>query len=83
MTENNQSSLVWLHNPVRWKGKSPKLQSSWEASYTEHTRINDVTYQSTDGNSLTVNGIVNGVACLLIGLSRTVVGPQLMRKMVK
>jgi hypothetical protein len=33
---------VWPYRPTRTKGKSPKLQSSWEALYKVNTRINDV-----------------------------------------
>lgn len=40
-----EGSLVWLHNPIRKKGKSPKLQASWEGPYEVVTRINDVTYR--------------------------------------
>ncbi|KAJ8914833.1 hypothetical protein NQ315_014845 [Exocentrus adspersus] len=35
---------VWLYNPKRTKGKSPKLQKSWEP-YTVVTRLNDVVYR--------------------------------------
>jgi predicted aspartyl protease len=40
-----EGMLVWLHNPVRRKGKSPKLQPSWEGPYTVVTKLNDVTYR--------------------------------------
>jgi hypothetical protein len=33
---------VWLYRPTRKKGRSPKLQSSWEGPYKIVTRINDV-----------------------------------------
>ncbi|KAJ8934594.1 hypothetical protein NQ318_006416 [Aromia moschata] len=33
---------VWLYNPQRRRGLSPKLQSSWEGPYEVVTRINDV-----------------------------------------
>ncbi|KAJ8949008.1 hypothetical protein NQ318_005182, partial [Aromia moschata] len=36
---------VWLYNPQRRRGLSPKLQSSWEGSYEVVTRINDVVYR--------------------------------------
>ncbi|KAJ8921336.1 hypothetical protein NQ315_002950 [Exocentrus adspersus] len=36
---------VWLYNPKRTKGKSPKLQKSWEGPYTVVTRLNDVVYR--------------------------------------
>ncbi|KAJ8945882.1 hypothetical protein NQ318_002723 [Aromia moschata] len=35
---------VWLYNPQRRRGLSPKLQSSWEGPYEVVTRINDVVY---------------------------------------
>lgn len=40
-----EGTLVWLHNPTRRKGKSPKLQTKWEGPYKVVTRINDVTYR--------------------------------------
>lgn len=45
----DESSLVWLHNPVRTKGKSPKLQAKWDGPYRVVTRINDVTYRIQKG----------------------------------
>jgi hypothetical protein len=36
---------VWLYRPTRTKGKSPKLQSSWEGPDRIVTRINDVVYR--------------------------------------
>ena len=36
---------VWLHNPQRRRGYSPKLQNSWEGPYTVMDRINDVIYR--------------------------------------
>ncbi|KAJ8953487.1 hypothetical protein NQ318_023608, partial [Aromia moschata] len=36
---------VWLCNPQRRRGLSPKLQSSWEGPYEVVTRINDVVYR--------------------------------------
>ncbi|CAK1600008.1 unnamed protein product [Parnassius mnemosyne] len=41
----DEGSLVWLHNPIRSKGKSPKLQAKWDGPYRIETRINDVTYR--------------------------------------
>ncbi|KAJ8921329.1 hypothetical protein NQ315_002943 [Exocentrus adspersus] len=35
---------VWLYNPKRTKGKSPKLQKSWKGSYIIVTRLNDVVF---------------------------------------
>jgi hypothetical protein len=40
-----QGDRVWLYRPTRTKGKSPKLQSSWEGPYKLVTRINDVVYR--------------------------------------
>ena len=36
---------VWLHNPRRKKGLSPKLQSHWEGPYTVMKALTDVTYR--------------------------------------
>ncbi|KAG7175851.1 hypothetical protein Hamer_G009876 [Homarus americanus] len=36
---------VWLYNPQRKKGQSPKLQSLWEGPYTVVERLSDVTYR--------------------------------------
>ncbi|KAJ8974331.1 hypothetical protein NQ317_002514 [Molorchus minor] len=33
---------VWLYNPARKKGRSPKLQKTWEGPYTVIKRINDL-----------------------------------------
>jgi hypothetical protein len=41
----NEGDKVWLYRPTRTKGKSPKLQSSWEGPYKIVTRINDVVYK--------------------------------------
>jgi hypothetical protein len=40
-----EGDKVWLYRPTRAKGKSPKLQSSWEAPCKIVTRINDVVYR--------------------------------------
>ncbi|CAK1598437.1 unnamed protein product [Parnassius mnemosyne] len=45
----DEGSLVWLPNPVRSKGKSPKLQAKWDRPYRIVTRINDVTYRIQKG----------------------------------
>jgi hypothetical protein len=37
--------LVWLYNPKRIRGYSPKLQNQWEGPYEVVTRINDVVYR--------------------------------------
>lgn len=36
---------VWLYNPRRVRGHSPKLQTSWEGPFEVVTRINDVVYR--------------------------------------
>jgi hypothetical protein len=41
----HEGDRVWLYRPTRTKGKSPKLQSSWEGPYNVVTRINDVIYK--------------------------------------
>ena len=41
----NQGEAVWLHNPARKKGISPKLTRQWEGPYTVVTRLSDVTYR--------------------------------------
>ncbi|WP_410543651.1 hypothetical protein [Wolbachia endosymbiont of Corcyra cephalonica] len=45
----DEGTLVWLHNPLRKKGKSPKLQARWEGPYKIVTRLNDVTYRIKQG----------------------------------
>jgi hypothetical protein len=40
-----EGNRVWLYRPTSTKGKSPKLQSSWEGPYRIVTRINDVVYR--------------------------------------
>ncbi|KDR09269.1 hypothetical protein L798_00935, partial [Zootermopsis nevadensis] len=40
-----EGDRVWLYHPTRTKGKSPKLQTSWEGPYRVVTRINDVVYR--------------------------------------
>jgi hypothetical protein len=37
--------LVWLYNPKRIQGYSPKLYNQWEGPYEVVTRINDVVYK--------------------------------------
>ena len=36
---------VWLHNPQRKKGLSPKLQRPWEGPFTVTKRFNDLVYR--------------------------------------
>jgi hypothetical protein len=38
----HEGDRVWLYRPTRTKGKSPKLQSSWDGPYKVVTRINAV-----------------------------------------
>jgi hypothetical protein len=47
---------MWLYRPTHTKGKSPKLQSSWEGLFEVVTRINDVVYsiQKNDRSRLIV-----------------------------
>ncbi|KAI5738489.1 hypothetical protein M8J77_007742 [Diaphorina citri] len=42
--------LVWLYNPKRRKGHSPKLQQNWEGPDNVITRINDVVYRIRKGS---------------------------------
>jgi hypothetical protein len=44
-TGYHEGDRVWLYCPTRTKGKSPKLQSSWEVPYKVVTQINDVVYR--------------------------------------
>ena len=38
-------NVVWLYNPQRKKGLSPKLQRPWQGPYTVTKRINDLVYR--------------------------------------
>ncbi|KAK9874212.1 hypothetical protein WA026_002568 [Henosepilachna vigintioctopunctata] len=40
-----EGDLVWLYNPQRKKGISPKLTQAWEGAYKVMKRINDVVYR--------------------------------------
>jgi hypothetical protein len=40
-----EGDQVWLYCPTETRGKSPKLQPSWEGPYNVITWINDVVYQ--------------------------------------
>ena len=40
-----EGDKVWLYNPQRRRGQSPKLQSHWEGPYCVVKRINDVVYR--------------------------------------
>ena len=41
--------LVWLHNPQRKKGISPKLRRPWEGPYVVVERLNDVVHRIQRG----------------------------------
>ena len=41
----NKGSAVWLYNPRKKKGLSPKLQRSWEGPYVVIKKINDLVYR--------------------------------------
>ena len=40
-----EGDKVWLYNPKRKKGQSPKLSSSWDGPYLIVTRLSAVTYR--------------------------------------
>ena len=40
---------MWLYNPQRKKGKSPKLSRPWEGPYVVVERLNDVVYRIQRG----------------------------------
>ncbi|VEN51359.1 unnamed protein product [Callosobruchus maculatus] len=44
-TAYQPGDLVWLYNPQKRRGLSPKLQSSWEGPYEVVKKINDVIYR--------------------------------------
>lgn len=41
----SENDFVWLYNPKRVKGKSPKLQSDWEGPFKVIKKLNDVVYR--------------------------------------
>ncbi|XP_076029467.1 uncharacterized protein LOC143018176 isoform X1 [Oratosquilla oratoria] len=43
--EHQPGDMVWLHNPQRKPGKSPKLQSDWEGPYKVTEVISAVNYR--------------------------------------
>ena len=40
---------VWLHNPKRKKGRTPKLQRPWEGPYLVTSRLDDLIYRIQKG----------------------------------
>ena len=40
-----EGDQVWLFNPKRRHGRTPKLQTNWEGPYTVKKRINNVFYR--------------------------------------
>jgi hypothetical protein len=44
-----RGDAVWLHNPARKKGVSPKLTRAWEGPYLVVHRLSDVTYRGQRG----------------------------------
>lgn len=49
VTGHAEGDQVWLHNPRRRKGLSPKLQSPWEGPYFIVERVSEVTYRIRRG----------------------------------
>jgi hypothetical protein len=45
MKRYERGDAIWLHNPARKKGVSPKLVRAWEGPYLVVTRLSDVTYR--------------------------------------
>ncbi|GBM54890.1 hypothetical protein AVEN_158322-1 [Araneus ventricosus] len=40
-----EGDLVWMYNPKRRRGPSPKLQQNWEGPYTIVKKLNDIVYR--------------------------------------
>ncbi|GBN13885.1 hypothetical protein AVEN_255540-1 [Araneus ventricosus] len=40
-----EEDLVWMYNPKRRRGLSPKLQQNWEGLYTIVKKLNNVVYR--------------------------------------
>ncbi|GBL75367.1 hypothetical protein AVEN_194565-1 [Araneus ventricosus] len=40
-----EGDLVWMYNPKRWRGQSPKLQQNWEVPYTIIKKLNDAIFR--------------------------------------
>ncbi|GBL73296.1 hypothetical protein AVEN_175240-1 [Araneus ventricosus] len=41
-----EGDLVWMYNPKRRRGLSPKLQQNWEGPYTVVKKLNDAVYRA-------------------------------------
>ncbi|GBO03424.1 hypothetical protein AVEN_54291-1 [Araneus ventricosus] len=40
-----EGDLVWMYNPKRRRGLSPKFQQNWKGPYTVVKKLNDVVYR--------------------------------------
>ncbi|GBN83554.1 hypothetical protein AVEN_153952-1 [Araneus ventricosus] len=40
-----EGDLVWMYNPKRRRGLSPKLQQNWEGPYTVVKKLNNIVYR--------------------------------------
>ncbi|GBM46684.1 hypothetical protein AVEN_261059-1 [Araneus ventricosus] len=58
-----ERDLVWMYNPKRRRGLSPKLQQNWEGPYTVVKKLNDVVYSLF--SFTTVKGTTNKKECYL------------------
>ena len=45
LVQYHPGDVVWLHNPTRTKGRSPKLTRPWTGPYVVVQRINDVNFR--------------------------------------
>ncbi|XP_076056260.1 uncharacterized protein LOC143034201 [Oratosquilla oratoria] len=43
------SDQMWLHNPRRKQGLSPKLQNAWQRPYTVQEVLSEATYRISPG----------------------------------
>ena len=50
--ELQEGDAVWLHNPQRKKGVSPKLSKPWQGPYVVTKKINDLVYRIQQGPGL-------------------------------
>ena len=48
-TQYAVGARVWLYNPRKKRGLTPKLQSNWEGPYTILQRLSPITYKLGDG----------------------------------